>query len=83
MAKAHYERNRLHDNQMKQIIIRLDYTGVRDGADLVKLFDRRFPKVFRRSQDIYNNEFTLSFRKEDLPLHGGGFFMHRFPGKVP
>lgn len=66
MAKAHYERNRLHDNQMKQIIIRLDYTGVRDGADLVKLFDRRFPKVFRRSQDIYNNEFTLSFRKEDL-----------------
>lgn len=66
MAKELYERNRLHDNQMKEIIIRLDYTGVRDGADLVRLFDKRFPKAFKRSQDIYNNEFTLSFRKEDL-----------------
>lgn len=66
MAKEQYTRNRVHDIHMKEIIIRLDYTGVRDGMDLVKLFDKRFPKIFKRSQDIYNNEFSLSLRKDDL-----------------
>lgn len=66
MAKSEFTRSRIHDHYMKRIIIRLDYSGVRDGAKLVDLFDRKFPKAFRESKDIFNNEFSIQLRNDEL-----------------
>lgn len=66
MAKEQFVRNRIHDTYMKRIIIRLDYAGVREGSELVRLFDKRFPKAFKQSQDIYNNEFSISLRHDEI-----------------
>ena len=66
MAKEQFLRHRIHDEYMKQIIIRLDYVGVRGGAELVRLFDKRFPKAFKQSQDVYNSEYSISLRHDEI-----------------
>lgn len=66
MSKERFERNRLHDTNMKTVIIRLDYAGVIDNQELVKIFDKRFPSAFRSRQEIHNSEFTINLRGDDL-----------------
>ena len=43
MAKDRFSRENTHDTNLKTVIIRLDYSGVSDINDLVKLFDKKFP----------------------------------------
>ena len=66
MSKADIQRNQVHDNHMKFVIIRLDYSGVTDSAELVKLFDKRFPKAFKDRGYVITREISLALRKEDL-----------------
>lgn len=66
MSKDRFERNRLHDTNMKTVIIRLDYAGVIDNQELVKMFDKRFPSAFKSRQEIHNSEFTINLRGDDL-----------------
>ena len=66
MSKERFTRARIHDTKMKRVIIRVDYSGVSDSAELVKLFDKRFPKWFRERHEHHNREFNIQLRKEDI-----------------
>jgi uncharacterized protein (TIGR04255 family) len=62
----HFERGRLHDTNVKTVILRLDYAGVVDSILLNKLFVKRFPKAFKERQEIHNNEFNIQLRQDEL-----------------
>ena len=64
MTKSEIKRGDVADPCLKQIIIRLDYAGVSDVIDLVKLFDKRFPKDFKSKNEVYNRNYAI--RQEDL-----------------
>lgn len=66
MNKAGIQRNQVHDNHMKFVIVRLDYSGVTDSTELVKLFDKKFPKAFKDREYVITREISLALRKEDL-----------------
>ncbi len=66
MAKDRFLRENTHDTNIKTVIIRLDYSGVADLNDLVKLFDKRFPNEFKERHEHHNREFNIQLRKEDI-----------------
>lgn len=66
MAKDRFSRERTHDTNIKTVIIRLDYSGVADLFDLVKLFDKKFPSEFRERSEHHNREYNLKLQKEDI-----------------
>lgn len=68
MSKDRFIRERIHDTNMKMIIIRLDYSGVTNGGDLVSLFDKRFPSSFKKREERFNRDINISFRQEDLEV---------------
>jgi len=66
MSKDRFNRERIHDSMMKMVIIRLDYSGVIDIKDLVKIFDKHFPRAFKERFEHHNQEFNIQLRKEDI-----------------
>lgn len=66
MAKERFLRENTHDTNIKTVIIRLDYSGVADLNDLVKLFDKKFPDEFKERHEHHNREFNIQLRKEDI-----------------
>ena len=55
MSKADIQRNQVHDAHMKLVIIRLDYSGVIDSSELIKIFDKRFPRAFQNRNYVVRN----------------------------
>lgn len=66
MEEKNHTRQQVHDKFMKSIILRLDYAGVTEGDNLTKLFDKKFPKAFKKRNEVYNRELNISFREADL-----------------
>lgn len=66
MAKIRFKRSNVHDKKMKKIIMRLDYAGILEVKDLIKVFDNRFPKSFKNRKLILNKEVNVTLRKKDL-----------------
>lgn len=61
-----FERTHVHDVMVKRIILRLDFAGVIDSNELVKVFDKNFPKSFKRRNLIINNELNVTLHQSDL-----------------
>lgn len=40
MDKFIFERNKIHDTNMKVVIVRLDFAGVNDVNELIKFFEK-------------------------------------------
>lgn len=51
MSKDLIRRDQVHDTHMKYVIIRLDYSGVQDGVELIRAFERRFLSNYRYKQE--------------------------------
>ena len=66
MSKADIQRNQVHDAHMKLVIIRLDYSGVIDSSELIKIFDKRFPRAFQNRNYVVAKEISLALRKDDF-----------------
>ena len=66
MGKERFKRGKIHDVNMKIVILRIDYSGVADTGELCKLFDKNFPDAFRERNEYHNKEFNIQFRKEDV-----------------
>lgn len=66
MAKDRFSRENTHDTNLKTVIIRLDYSGVSDINDLVKLFDKKFPNEFKERHEHHNSEYNIQLSKEDI-----------------
>lgn len=64
-SKAEIDRTKVHDKNMKIVIIRLDYAGVTDLLDLIKSFDQTI-KSFKLREEVYNNQLNLNIREEDI-----------------
>ena len=64
-SKAEIDRTKVHDKNMKIVIIRLDYAGVTDLLDLIKSFDQTI-KSFKQREEVYNNQLNLNIREEDI-----------------
>ena len=64
MAKDSITRAEVHDKHMKEVIIRLDYAGVSDVSELVKIFDKTFPKTFKNRSDVYNTEYKMTLSQD-------------------
>ena len=41
MDKSIFERNKIHDTNMKVVIVRLDFAGVNDVNELIKFFEKK------------------------------------------
>lgn len=61
-----FSRQSIKDVNMQVVIVRLDFAGVSDSNDLVKLFDKKFPKSFRRRSVVENREININFRESDF-----------------
>ena len=68
MSRDRFFREHIHDTNIKTVIIRLDYSGVADLNDLVKLFDKKFPNEFKERHEHHNREFNIKLRKEDIEI---------------
>ena len=66
MSKSEIQRHQVHDTHMKYVILRLDYSGVTDRKTLIKLFDNRFPRAFKKRDNVITKEVSLTLRQEDL-----------------
>lgn len=67
MSKQTIQRSQVHDKHMKYVILRLDFSGVTMNSDeLVKVFDHRFPKVFKERSYVITNEVSVTLREEDF-----------------
>lgn len=66
MSKADILRSHVHDTHMKLVIIRLDYSGIIDSSELIKMFDKRFPRAFQCRNYVIAKEISLALRKDDL-----------------
>lgn len=65
LSKEQISRDSIRDIWMKQVIIRLDYAGVADLNELIKIFDLRINK-FAKRQEMYVNQLGFNIRAEDL-----------------
>ena len=63
-SKVDIKREKVLDPCLRQIILRLDYAGVSDVVDLVKIFEKKFPSDFRSKDEVYSRNYAI--RKEDL-----------------
>lgn len=65
LSKEQISRDSIRDIWMKQVIIRLDYAGVADLNELIKIFDLRINR-FAKRQEMYVNQLGFNIRAEDL-----------------
>lgn len=65
MDKSIFERNKIHDTNMKVVIVRLDFAGVNDVNELIKFFEKN-GKVFWKKNVMENREINISFREIDF-----------------
>lgn len=63
-SKTDVKREKVKDPCLRQIIIRLDYAGVSDVVDLVKIFEKKFPSDFRSKDEVYSRNYAI--RQDDL-----------------
>lgn len=63
-SKDDIKREKVKDPCLRQIIMRLDYAGVSDVVDLVKIFEKKFPSDFRSKDEVYSRNFAI--RQDDL-----------------
>ena len=64
--KQGFTRNNIKDTFMKVVIVRLDYAGVNNLNEVIKLFDKKFPKAFKRKNIVENREINVNFRETDF-----------------
>lgn len=64
--KSAFLRERIHDKNMRVVIVRLDFAGISDLNDLIKTFDKGFPSTFKRKCVMENREVNVSFREKDF-----------------
>ena len=64
--KDNITRASVKDQNMKVVIVRLDYSGVNDLNEVIKLFDKKFPKAFKSKRAVENREINLNFREVDF-----------------
>lgn len=65
ISKEKFSRRQLHDTMMKQVIIRLDYSGITDLDDLVKKISD-IERNFSKRTVVYNNQMNVNLRPEDI-----------------
>ncbi len=63
--KSLFSREKVHDKKMKVVIVRLDFAGINDLNDLIKVFERN-GKVFKKKKVMENREINVSFREKDF-----------------
>ncbi|MCQ2340633.1 MAG: hypothetical protein MJZ79_07665 [Paludibacteraceae bacterium] len=64
--KSIFSREKIHDINMRVVIVRLDFAGINDLNDLVKTFEKNFPKAFKHKCVMENREVNVSFREKDF-----------------
>ena len=64
--KKGFTRNNIRDKFMNLVIMRLDFAGITDSKELIKIFDSKFPRTFKKRQEVYNRELNVTFRDSDL-----------------
>lgn len=72
MSKDLIRRDQVHDTHMKYVIIRLDYSGVQDGVELIRAFERRFLSNYRYKQEGEMRKVSVTYSEEDLQNNGIG-----------
>lgn len=65
MDKSIFARERIHDTNMKVVIVRLDFAGVNDINELIRIFEKS-GKVFKGKRVMENREINVSFRETDF-----------------
>lgn len=65
MDKSKFVRERVHDTNMKVVIVRLDFAGVSDVNELIKVFEKT-GKIFKKKNVMENREINVSFREVDF-----------------
>lgn len=60
----------IRDNNMRQVIMRLDFSGILDLKEITDtiLYDETFRTMAPRLQEVYHNEMKVQLREDDLKV---------------
>jgi len=65
MRKNQIKRKQLKKNMMKNIIFKIDYQGVIDTEDIIKLFNENFKSLFQNFQTTFHNKVDFDLNNID------------------